>query len=82
MQFGRPIDDDQLIQGMSADSSTDVYASRCMVPEIYGGYGYTAGPGIERAFRDARLFRLYEGTGQIHQLTIAKSELRPGRSEA
>ena len=31
---------------------------------------------IERYFRDVRLFRLYEGTSQIHQLNIAKLMLR------
>src|SRR5258708_25077029 len=36
---------------------------------------------IERYFRDVRLFRLYEGTSQIHQLNIAKLMLRESRSE-
>lgn len=44
--------------------------------QIFGGAGYIAEEAcIERLYRDARLFRLYEGTSQIHQLTIAKFAL-------
>jgi acyl-CoA dehydrogenase len=46
------------------------------VVQIFGGYGYVADAGIERFYRDVRLFRLYEGTSQIHQLNIAKLTLR------
>ncbi|WP_454763842.1 acyl-CoA dehydrogenase family protein [Cupriavidus campinensis] len=45
-------------------------ADRCV--QMFGGYGYIADYGIERFYRDVRLFRLYEGTSQIHQLNIAK----------
>jgi acyl-CoA dehydrogenase len=48
-------------------------ADRCV--QIFGGYGYVADYGIERFYRDVRLFRLYEGTSQIHQLNIAKRTL-------
>jgi len=48
-------------------------ADRCV--QIFGGYGYIADFGIERFYRDVRLFRLYEGTSQIHQLNIAKRTL-------
>lgn len=40
--------------------------------QIYGGAGYIADYGIERFYRDVRLFRLYEGTTQIQQLIIAR----------
>ncbi|KAF0805940.1 acyl-CoA dehydrogenase, short-chain specific [Alcanivorax xiamenensis] len=44
--------------------------------QIFGGAGYVADYScIERLYRDARLFRLYEGTSQIHQLNIAKLTL-------
>ena len=57
-------------------------ADRCV--QMHGGYGYIADQGIERFYRDVRLFRLYEGTSQIHQLTIARHTLAragyaPGR---
>ena len=51
-------------------------ADRCV--QIFGGYGYIADFPIERFYRDVRLFRLYEGTSQIHQLNIAKRTLAQG----
>jgi acyl-CoA dehydrogenase len=40
--------------------------------QIFGGAGYMAEYGIERFYRDVRLFRLYEGTTQIQQMVIAR----------
>ena len=110
-QFGQPIGEFQLVQGMLADSKTEAYAGRCMVMDaarrrdageeigteascskyfcsemvgrvadravqIYGGAGYIADYGIERLYRDVRIFRLYEGTSQIQQVVIARNMLR------
>jgi acyl-CoA dehydrogenase len=47
---------------------------RCV--QVYGGAGYLAEYEAERYFRDARVFRIYEGTTQILQLQIAKHMLR------
>ena len=44
--------------------------------QIYGGAGYLAEYDAERFFRDARIYRIYEGTTQILQLQIAKHMLR------
>jgi len=44
--------------------------------QIHGGAGYIADYGIERFYRDVRLFRIYEGTSQIQQLVIARHMLR------
>lgn len=42
--------------------------------QMFGGSGYVADySNIERFYRDVRLFRLYEGTSQVHQLNIAKN---------
>ena len=40
--------------------------------QLFGGSGYIAGNVAERFYRDVRLFRLYEGTSQIHLVNIAK----------
>jgi acyl-CoA dehydrogenase len=48
-------------------------ADRCV--QMLGGAGFIRGHAIERFYRDVRLFRLYEGTSQIHQLNIAKRTL-------
>lgn len=112
-QFGKPISDHQLIQGMLADSKTEALAARALVLEtaarkdagddvvmesaaakyfasemvgrvadravqIFGGAGYIADYGIERLYRDVRLFRIYEGTSQIQQVIIARETLKRG----
>ena len=110
-QFGQPIANFQLIQGMLADSKADIYAAKCMVldaarlrdegknvvtesscakmfatemcgrvadkaVQIHGGAGYIAEYGIERFYRDVRLYRLYEGTTQIQQIIIARNMIK------
>jgi acyl-CoA dehydrogenase len=112
-QFGKPIAEHQLIQGMIADSKTEALVARAMVLEtaaakdagkdvvlesaaakyfasemvgrvadravqIYGGAGYIADYGIERLYRDVRLFRIYEGTSQIQQIIIARETIKRG----
>jgi len=47
--------------------------------QILGGAGYMSEYGIERFYRDVRLFRLYEGTTQIQQLIIARNMVREAR---
>ncbi|WP_375286531.1 acyl-CoA dehydrogenase family protein [Sphingomonas sp.] len=112
-QFGKPIAEHQLIQGMIADSKTEALVSRALVLEtaarkdagedvvlesaaakyyasemvgrvadravqIHGGAGYIADYGIERLYRDVRLFRIYEGTSQIQQVIIARETMKRG----
>jgi acyl-CoA dehydrogenase len=114
-QGGQLIAGYQLIQGLIADSQTDVMAGRSLVlsaaadfesgkdrrlgpscakyfasemvgrvadraVQVHGGVGYMRGVAVERIYRDARLFRIYEGTSQIQQLVIAKQALRAGSS--
>jgi acyl-CoA dehydrogenase len=47
--------------------------------QIHGGAGYVADHGIERFYRDVRLFRIYEGTSQIQQVVIARGMLKAAR---
>ena len=49
-------------------------ADRCV--QMHGGYGYIADHGIERFYRDVRLFRIFEGTSQIQQLVIARETIK------
>ena len=44
--------------------------------QIFGGAGYMAEYGIERFYRDVRLFRIYEGSTQIQQIVIARNMVR------
>ena len=44
--------------------------------QIHGGAGYMAEYGIERFFRDVRLFRIYEGASEIQKIVIARGMIR------
>jgi len=46
--------------------------------QIFGGAGYIAEYGIERFYRDVRIFRIYEGTSQIQQVIIARETMKRG----
>ena len=46
--------------------------------QIFGGAGYIADYGIERFYRDVRLFRIYEGSSEIQKLVIARETLKRG----
>ncbi|MCU0730759.1 MAG: acyl-CoA dehydrogenase family protein [Hyphomonas sp.] len=114
-QFGKPIFEHQLLQGLIADSQAETYAAECMIldaarrrdagedvtmlassaklfateacgrvadraVQIFGGAGYVADYGIERFYRDVRIFRLYEGTSQIQQIIIARELARAAKA--
>lgn len=55
------------------------FIADCAV-QIHGGTGYIRGVPVERFYRDARLFRIYEGTSEIQQIVIAKEMRRRFRA--
>ena len=44
--------------------------------QVFGGYGYMKDYIVERLYRDARVFSLYEGTSEVQKIVIANSLLR------
>jgi butyryl-CoA dehydrogenase len=44
--------------------------------QIHGGYGYSSEYPVERAYRDARITEIYEGTSEIQRLVIASWALK------
>jgi alkylation response protein AidB-like acyl-CoA dehydrogenase len=43
--------------------------------QVHGGYGYTRDFPIERAYRDVRVTRIYEGTSEIQRIVISRNLL-------
>jgi acyl-CoA dehydrogenase len=48
--------------------------------QVFGGMGYCQQLPIERYYRDARIYRIFDGTSEIHRGVIARSALRQGAS--
>jgi alkylation response protein AidB-like acyl-CoA dehydrogenase len=44
--------------------------------QVHGGYGYVRDFPIERALRDVRVTRIYEGTSEIQRIVIARNLMR------
>ncbi len=47
--------------------------------QIHGGYGFTKDYQVERFYRDARVFTIYEGTSEIQRLVISNHILKDKR---
>ena len=48
--------------------------------QVFGGMGFCKDLPLERYYRDARIYRIYDGTSEIHRSVIAKSALKKGRA--
>lgn len=46
--------------------------------QIFGGMGYCKEYPMERYYRDARIYRIFDGTSEIHRGVIARSVLKRG----
>jgi len=46
------------------------------VVQIFGGLAYMKGSPVERAYRDARILRIYEGTSEVQRMVIAEGLLK------
>ena len=46
--------------------------------QVFGGMGYCSEMPIERLYRDSRIYRIFDGTSEIHRTVVAKSALKHG----
>jgi acyl-CoA dehydrogenase len=44
--------------------------------QVFGGMGYCKDLPIERLYRDARIYRIFDGTSEIHRTVIARGVRR------
>lgn len=52
----------------------------CEAVQIFGGYGYVKDYVVEKLYRDAKVFQIFEGTSEIQRSIIARDILRQGAS--
>lgn len=48
--------------------------------QVHGGMGYMRTTAVERFYRDARLYRIYEGTSEIQKLVIGRALVKKAQS--
>jgi acyl-CoA dehydrogenase len=61
------------------DQGLDAREQIAMVKvHVFGGMGFCRELPIERYYRDARIYRIFDGTSEIHRGVIAKSTLKKG----
>jgi len=48
--------------------------------QIFGGIGYSKDLPIERYYRDARIYRIFDGASEIHRTVVAKAMLNGERT--
>lgn len=46
--------------------------------QVFGGMGYCEEMPVARLYRDARIYRIFDGTSEIHRTVVAKSALKSG----
>ncbi|MEY4748492.1 MAG: hypothetical protein RIQ60_706 [Pseudomonadota bacterium] len=46
--------------------------------QVFGGMGFCKELPIERYYRDARIYRIFDGTSEIHRSVIARSVMKKG----
>ncbi len=46
--------------------------------QVFGGMGYCAEMPVERLYRDSRIYRIFDGTSEIHRGIVARSALKRG----
>lgn len=73
---------DRGVRASTESAMVKLYASEMAgrvvdrVLQIHGGMGYMKDSPVERAYRDARILRIYEGTSEVQRMIIAEELLK------
>ncbi len=73
-QQGQPFGREASMAKLLASEKASVICDLAI--QIHGGYGYTRDFPVERAWRDARVTRIYEGTSEIQRIVIARGLMK------
>jgi alkylation response protein AidB-like acyl-CoA dehydrogenase len=71
---GRPFGREAAMAKLFASEAAMRACSKAI--QIHGGYGYTKDFPVERAFRDAKLCEIGEGTSEVQRMVISREVLR------
>src|ERR1022692_46392 len=71
---GRPYAAEAAMAKLFASETATRVAGKAI--QIHGGYGFTESYPVERAYRDAKITEIYEGTSEVQRMVIAKNSFR------
>jgi butyryl-CoA dehydrogenase len=71
---GRPYAAEAAMAKLFASETATRVAGKAI--QIHGGYGFTESYPVERAYRDAKITEIYEGTSEVQRMVIAKNAFR------
>ena len=71
---GRPYATESAMAKLFASETATRVAGHAI--QIHGGYGFTESYPVERAYRDAKITEIYEGTSEVQRMVIARNALR------
>lgn len=72
-EMGRPYSTAAAMAKLYASETATRVAGRAI--QVHGGYGFTESYPVERAYRDAKITEIYEGTSEAQRMVIARSLL-------
>jgi alkylation response protein AidB-like acyl-CoA dehydrogenase len=73
LAWDRASPDLQRLSAMSKVAASDAAMNVATdAVQIMGGYGYCVEYGVEGFMRDAKIFQIFEGANQLHEMAVAK----------
>jgi acyl-CoA dehydrogenase len=80
MEIDRGIDPRERISLVKVQASETLGRVADRAVQIFGGMGYCKDLPIERYYRDARIYRIFDGASEIHRTVIARSLMKGSTS--
>ena len=74
----RPLEEVVEETGQLAPETARAIFQKSKALGLFGGMGFCKELPIERYYRDARIYRIFDGTSEIHRTVVARSLLKRG----